>query len=240
MGTFDERLRKVMERKGITATEVARRAEMPKSTLNRLLNRTRQPNLGTLRRLAKALETSLDYLAGEDVDDTKRAQMVADVVIREVQTRYGIAPSKLRQQRETPVAGYVPGPLGADFSPGGFPMGEPVATIFSRVDYPETWVAVVKGHGYAPRLLDSWRLFCSPKARWRDGDVVLMRLKQGDLMAGTIHEHKETYTIGALNPSQGPSHFDKAEVDFVQRIVAVEIPPHDEDTDDGETAGGDV
>ena len=119
-------------------------------------------------------------------------------------------------------------------------MGEPVAVIHTHVDYPDTWVAVVTGDSYSPRLLDGWRLFCSPKARWRESDMVVLRSKEGSLAAGTIHEHKQSYTLGALKPGAAPAHFEKAEVDFVQRVVAIELPPPDEDTADGTATEGDV
>lgn len=83
--TMIERIKRLMESKGLSQAELARRAEIDKSTLSNILSGTRTaPTVETLRRLAGALGTTIEHLRG--IDNTKppprsiEAEKAADMI----------------------------------------------------------------------------------------------------------------------------------------------------------------
>lgn len=70
MGDVDlgARIRELRQRRGETLAGVASRVGIAKTTLHGYENNRREPDIETLRRLAKALETSSGYLLGETND----------------------------------------------------------------------------------------------------------------------------------------------------------------------------
>lgn len=64
MKIFGERLKQQALHLGISNAEAARRAELAERRFNNYCNDEREPDLATLVRIAKALETTPDYLLG--------------------------------------------------------------------------------------------------------------------------------------------------------------------------------
>ena len=61
---FAIRLREVRERQGLNQAELAQRAEMQPSAIAHFEANRRKPSFENVRRLAKALDVSSDYLMG--------------------------------------------------------------------------------------------------------------------------------------------------------------------------------
>lgn len=84
MSTMGERIAKMRERRGMTPSELAKRANIPLSTLSvveRGIRKGEGLTVATAKRLAKALGVTLDYLAGmyADDDDAETESHVATV-----------------------------------------------------------------------------------------------------------------------------------------------------------------
>ena len=62
--TFDERLRKIMAAREVTAGDLGHRINMQPSNFSRLCRGLTKPTFWTLCELANALNISMDYLAG--------------------------------------------------------------------------------------------------------------------------------------------------------------------------------
>ena len=72
--TMGERLRRQRLQSGFTQTELAERSGVRQSLISRLENGTRDnPSADTLRRLARALGCTTDYLVGMHDDDEEPA-----------------------------------------------------------------------------------------------------------------------------------------------------------------------
>ena len=65
---FKERLKSARELRELKQAELAKKADMPPSSVAHFESGSRKPSFATLRRLANALDVSTDYLLGR-VDD---------------------------------------------------------------------------------------------------------------------------------------------------------------------------
>jgi transcriptional regulator with XRE-family HTH domain len=65
-----ERLKELQEAKGMTNKELAKAANIPESTVNRILNgQTDSPNFYSIRDMVIAMDGSLDYVGGIEHKD---------------------------------------------------------------------------------------------------------------------------------------------------------------------------
>ncbi len=72
--TIGERLKSLRELKGLSQNELARRAGINRPTISELESgRQQDVTVETARRLARALEVSLNMLVGEDEEETRPA-----------------------------------------------------------------------------------------------------------------------------------------------------------------------
>ena len=72
--TIGERLKSLRELKGLSQNELARRAGINRPTISELESgRQQDVTVETARRLARALEVSLNMLVGEDEEETQAA-----------------------------------------------------------------------------------------------------------------------------------------------------------------------
>lgn len=68
--TFAETLRKLLRNKGLSASELARKADISVASVNFYLNGKRCPDAPALYKLCRALDTSADYLLGLSTDQS--------------------------------------------------------------------------------------------------------------------------------------------------------------------------
>ena len=62
---FSERMELSRKKKGWSQAELARNAKITPAAINQFEKGSRKPNMPILRKLAKVLDVSIDYLAGE-------------------------------------------------------------------------------------------------------------------------------------------------------------------------------
>src|SRR5437867_3280128 len=60
-----EHFEEICKRREVWGAELARRADVSEGMITRIKKRTTEPGLGVVRKLAQALEVTIDYLAGE-------------------------------------------------------------------------------------------------------------------------------------------------------------------------------
>lgn len=77
---FRERLKKAREDRGMTQAELAEKAGLPPSSISHFEKGPRKPSFDTLRRLAKELKTTTDYLLGRTAEVD--AEVKASVLFR--------------------------------------------------------------------------------------------------------------------------------------------------------------
>jgi transcriptional regulator with XRE-family HTH domain len=83
MLTMGERIAKLRQRRGMTPSELSKRANVPLSTLS-VIERGKRKGEGlsvaTAKRIAEALGVSLDYLAGMYEDEDVGTELLAAAV----------------------------------------------------------------------------------------------------------------------------------------------------------------
>lgn len=82
-GVFPQRLKNARELRALDQAQLAARAGLPSSSISHFETGSRKPSFENLRRLAKALEVTTDYLLGR-VDDPE-AVAQADPLYRDFQ-----------------------------------------------------------------------------------------------------------------------------------------------------------
>jgi len=65
---FPQRLQALREKRGLSQEELAKRAGLQATAISHFETGTRKPSFDNLRRLADALETTVDYLMGRTND----------------------------------------------------------------------------------------------------------------------------------------------------------------------------
>ena len=81
MATFGERVAKARDKRGWTQQELAERAGVRYETINRIeKGKHVEPRVYVAVALAKALGTTVDYLAGMYEDETDPSEMMAAAV----------------------------------------------------------------------------------------------------------------------------------------------------------------
>lgn len=68
IATFGDRLGYALDKKGMTQTELAKRINSNRQTINNYINTDRLPKMSTMKNIAEALDVNIAFLLGFDVD----------------------------------------------------------------------------------------------------------------------------------------------------------------------------
>ena len=79
---FSERLKAARELKGFSQTDLAKRTKLQPSAISHFENNRRSPSFHNLRRLADALEVTVDYLLGR-AEEPKNLNLVSEQLFRD-------------------------------------------------------------------------------------------------------------------------------------------------------------
>lgn len=71
------RLREAREAAGLSQEQVARLLELPRPAVTEMENETRKVSAGELKRLAGMYRVSVEWLAGEPLDQARRVRLAA-------------------------------------------------------------------------------------------------------------------------------------------------------------------
>lgn len=81
---FSERLRASRERKRLSQTDLAKRTNLQPSAISHFENNRRSPSFANLKRLANALEVTVDYLLGR-AEEPQNPGLVAEQLFRHLE-----------------------------------------------------------------------------------------------------------------------------------------------------------
>ncbi len=202
------------ERHQLTASGLARRAGLDPTSFNKSKRlgpdgRLRWPSTESIAKVLEATGASVDqflgYLPRKDIA---------------VGLPEGAFPP---QGGSIPLLGFAQAGAGGFFDDGGFPAGQgwdivdfPVAA--SR--RPGVYALEVQGDSMLPLYRDGDRLIVEPGAQVRRGDRVVVKTREGEVMAKVLmRQSARTIELMSLNPDHPNRVFDTADIEWMARII---------------------
>ena len=122
-----------------------------------------------------------------------------------------------------PLLGFAQAGAGGFFDDGGFPAGQG----WDVVEFPASpdrkagvYALEVQGDSMLPLYRDGDVLIVEPGAQVRRGDRVVVKTREGEVMAKVLHRQSpRTIELVSLNPEHPNRSFEIDEIDWIARII---------------------
>jgi phage repressor protein C with HTH and peptisase S24 domain len=123
--------------------------------------------------------------------------------------------------RSIPLLGFAQAGAGGFFDDGGFPVGQGWDVVeFPIAPGDAVYALEVSGDSMLPLYRDGDTIIVAPGAAVRRGDRVVVRTKDGEVMAKILsRQTPRTIELQSMNPEHENRTFDAAHVDWVARIL---------------------
>lgn len=192
-------------RHGLTASALARKAGLDATSFNRSKRVTGEgrPRWPSTESIAKILEAT----------GSGMAEFLGLVS--------GGRPAAPARPRPLPLLGLARAGDGGFFDDGGFPVG----IGWDEVDFPNpldehAYALEIEGDSMLPVYRDGDRIILSPGAPVRRGDRVVVRTREGEVLAKELkRQTARTIELKSLNPEHPDRTFALPEIDWMARIV---------------------
>lgn len=194
-------------RKGLTASGLARLAGLDPTAFNKSKRvsrdgRARWPSTESLAKVLDATGETFDtFLAGSGL--------------------YRQEPEAPETARSVPLLGFAQAGSGGYFDSSGFPAGQG----WDEVSLPQpqegnSYALEVAGDSMLPLYRDGDVLIVSPTEQLRRGDRVVVRTREGEVMAKILYRRTaKQVELHSLNPGHPPRILTSTEIDWIARIV---------------------
>jgi phage repressor protein C with HTH and peptisase S24 domain len=204
------------ERHGLTASGLARRAGLDPTAINKTNpcgadGRDRWPSTESLAKVLDATGSSLD----DFLSLVRGGQTAPDSSFPD-----GAFPP---HAGSIPLLGFAQAGSGGFFDDGGFPAGQG----WDVVDFPAqpserpgVYALEVQGDSMLPLYRDGDILIVEPGAQIRRGDRVVVRSREGEVMAKVLNRQTpKSVELISINPDHPNRSFDVSEIDWIARII---------------------
>ncbi|SHF08314.1 Phage repressor protein C, contains Cro/C1-type HTH and peptisase s24 domains [Kaistia soli DSM 19436] len=204
------------ERHDLSVSGLARRAGLDPTTFNRSKRvatdgRPRWPSTESISKILEAtgetLERFLDLGAPSSI-----AEASAPLDLAEID----------RPFRQVPLIGFAQAGAGGFFDDGGFPAGQG----WDEVAFPQTqkvegvYALEVSGDSMMPLYRDGDVIIVSPTSPSRIGDRVVVRTRQGEVMAKVLAKRgTRTVELSSLNPDHPNRVLAARDIEWIARII---------------------
>jgi phage repressor protein C with HTH and peptisase S24 domain len=195
-------LDRLASRAGLSASALAKRAGLDPTTFNKSkrvtsAGRARWPSTESVAKALVATGTSVEVFVSLITDNTRRAAQAVPVI--------GLA--------EAGVHGF--------FDDSGFPAGEGWAEIdFPAIDDEHAYGLEIAGDSMLPAYRDGDVIIISPGAPIRRGDRVVVKTREGEVMAKELkRKTAKSIELKSLNSDHGERTLPSEQVQWVSRIV---------------------
>jgi phage repressor protein C with HTH and peptisase S24 domain len=189
-------------RAGLSASGLAKRAGLDPTTFNKSKRitpdgRARWPSTESVAKSLAATGVSIDQFVSL-ITETARGPAQA-----------------------VPLIGLAEAGAGGYFDDGGFPVGKGWDEIaFPSVDDEHAYALEISGDSMQPAYRDGTVIIVSPAAPIRRGDRVVVRTKDGEVMAKELkRKTAKTIELRSLNPEHEDRTIAAENVLWVARIV---------------------
>jgi phage repressor protein C with HTH and peptisase S24 domain len=189
-------------RAGLSASGLARRAGLDPTTFNKSKRITPQGRARwpSTESIAKALAaTGISF----------------DIFVTLIEPGTGAA------ARAVPLLGFAEAGAGGYFDDGGFPAGEGWDEIaFPAVTDDHAYALEVSGQSMEPAYRDGDVILVSPSAPIRRGDRVVVRTKDGEVLAKELRRKTaKSIELKSLNTQHPDRTLEAADVQWIARIL---------------------
>ena len=204
------------ERHGLTASGLARRAGLDPTAFNKSKRcgtdgRDRWPSQESLAKVLDATGSSLE----EFLSLVRGSRPPGESSFPE-----GAFPP---QAGSIPLLGFAQAGSGGFFDDGGFPAGQGWDVVdfpAQPSDRPGVYALEVQGDSMMPLYRDGDILIVEPGAQIRRGDRVVVRSREGEVMAKVLNRQTpKSVELISLNPDHPNRSFDVNEIDWIARII---------------------
>lgn len=205
------------ERNDLSPSGLAKRAGLDSTTFNKSKRfaadgRPRWPSTESLAKIMEATGSSLDAFMALVQGETPA---VSDKVVP--LSRMSTVPL-----REVPLIGMAQAGAGGYFDDAGFPAGQGWDTVaFPGTDLDEGAYALeITGDSMLPLYREGDIVIVSPTAQARRGDRVVVKTRDGEVMAKTLLRLTSLVVeLESANPAHPPRTFPASEIEWMARIV---------------------
>jgi phage repressor protein C with HTH and peptisase S24 domain len=193
---------RLAERSGLSASGLAKRAGLDPTTFNKSKRvtpdgRPRWPSTESVAKILTATGTTIDAFVSLITDAARSAT------------------------RSVPLIGFAQAGVGGYFDDAGFPVGRGWDEIaFPAVDDEHAYALEVAGDSMQPAYRDGDVILVSPGAPIRRGDRVVVRTREGEVMAKELKRRTaRTVELKSLNHEHPDRSFAAEEVLWIARIL---------------------
>jgi phage repressor protein C with HTH and peptisase S24 domain len=194
-------LDRLAARAGLSASGLAKKAGLDPTTFNKSKRvtpqgRPRWPSTESVAKSLTATNTSIEQFVTLLTGGKGPAQMV-------------------------PVIGLAQAGAGGFFDDAGFPVGKGWDEIsFPQVDDAHAYALEISGDSMEPAYRDGTIIVVSPSAPVRRGDRVVVRTREGEVMAKELkRKTAKTVELRSFNPDHRERTLSLDEVQWIARIV---------------------
>jgi len=120
-----------------------------------------------------------------------------------------------------PLLGLAQAGAGGFFDPAGFPTGDGWDEVhLPSPNEPGVYALEVTGDSMLPLYRDGDRIVVSRNEQVRRGDRVVVKTKDGEVMAKILaRQTANVVELHSLNPQHAPRLIDMSDVDWIARII---------------------
>ncbi|WP_139974060.1 helix-turn-helix transcriptional regulator [Ochrobactrum sp. CGA5] len=198
------------ERHSLSASGLARRAGLDPTTFNKSKRyasdgRARWPSTESLAKVMEATGSTFDEFT-RLIDGETRAPQFGEYT---------------QDMQSIPLLGMAEAGAGGYFDDAGFPAGQG----WDIVEFPTgsgegVYALEVSGDSMLPLYRDGDTLIVAPNTAIRRGDRVVVRTKDGEVMAKILHRQTpRTIELHSLNPEHPNRIFESKDIEWVARIL---------------------
>jgi transcriptional regulator with XRE-family HTH domain len=211
------RLRSLMQQRGLSLTALAGRSGITVSSISRYLSGKQVPGARALTRLAAALEVSLEELTGSAGVPELSAKEQLLLQLEQLKAELLEAGSEsLRDALAGPSLPVLSAPpRTAGSSRVGRVLGSPEIT--DR----EAYALKIADGANAPKLERGDVAIFSPGTRWKNGDVCVLLLEDGEFLVGRAARRGKSVALVPVGAPDKARRIPQADVRSVHKLVWV-------------------
>jgi phage repressor protein C with HTH and peptisase S24 domain len=197
-----EAIDRLAARHNLSPSGLAKRAGLDATTFNKSKRSTRDGKLRwpSTESIAKILDTT----------GSRLADFLAEIPNSDAQVTQRI-----------PVIGFAQAGQRGFFDDAGYPIGSGWDdVVFPDIGDPNAYALLVSGDSMEPLYRDGDRIIVSPAANIRRGDRVVLKTREGEVMAKElVRRTSQWIELRSLNPDHENPIYPTSDVEWIARIL---------------------